>query len=441
MRLKPLCFLLVLAALPLSSAGQALRPGNAILFENARLIAGDGSAPIEESALLVEAGRFTRIGRRGELPLPTGALRVDLSGKTVMPALVDLHSHLGYTDVKGLHTSRANYTREQLVDHLRRYAYYGIAATLSMGVDRGDVPFLLRDEILPDAAIFRTVGRGIATPGAGPGVEYRVDAPYGVTTEAEGRQAVQELADRKVDLVKIWVDDRAGKVSKLTPAMFRAIIEEAHARRLRVAAHTFALEDAKELLRAGVDGFTHIVRDRDVDDEFIALLGQRPHVFVIPNLDRAAVTAADLPWLSETLPAKEIERLREAVARLAAAPPPNPRFELQSRNLTRLNAAGVRIGLGTDAGMSLGWTVHTELADMVAAGMSSAQAIVAATRTSAAILNLDQLGGIAPGKSADFLVLDANPLDDIRNTRRIARVYLRGAEVDRAALRASFTGS
>src|SRR5688572_14790494 len=115
-------------------------------------------------------------------------------------------------------------------------------------------------------------------------------------------------------------------------------------------------------------------------------------------------------------------------------------YEVQARNLAKLNAAGARIGFGTDAGVSVGWNAHTELADMVAAGMTPAQVIVAATRTSADILRLDQLGTIAEGKSADFIALDANPLDDITNTRRISRVYLSGQEVDRAALRKEWTG-
>ncbi len=337
-----------------------------------------------------------------------------------MPALIDAHSHLGYTNVKGMTTAAANFTRENLVDHLHRYAYYGIAATLSMGVDPGDLPFQVRAETIKDAALFRTAGSGIALPNAGPGAEYRKAAAYGVTTEAEGRKVVQELAAKKVDIVKIWVDDRLGTVKKLPPPMYRAIIDEAHTHKLRVVAHIYDLSDAKELLRAGIDGFAHGVRDRDVDDEFIALIKQHPNVFVIPNLPDRGV-AEDLTWLSDTVPAQEIQRLRDEAANRKpdAARQVRELYEVQARNLAKLSAAGVRIGFGTDAGVSVGWNAHTELADMVAAGMTPAQVIVSATRTSAEILQLDQLGTIAAGKSADFVALDANPLDDITNTRRI----------------------
>ena len=222
-----------------------------------------------------------------------------------MPALVDAHSHLGYTDVKRNTTAAANFTRVNLVDHLNRYAYYGIAATLSMGVDRGEIPYELRAMPVPGAALFRTAGSGIALPNAGPGAEYRKDAAYGVTTEAEARKAVQELAAKKVDLVKIWVDDRDGTVKKLPPPMYRAIIDEAHKNNLRVAAHIFDLDDAKELLRAGIDGFAHGVRDTDIDDEFMTLIKQHPNVFVIPNLPDRGV-AEDEAWLSETVPRDEV---------------------------------------------------------------------------------------------------------------------------------------
>jgi len=414
---------------------------NIVLFEGAQLIIGDGSAPIPDSAFFVEDGTFTLIGRKGELQPAVGVRRVDLTGKTVMPALIDAHSHLGYTNVKAMTTAAANFTRENLVDHLHRYAYYGIAATLSMGVDRGEIPYEVRAAPVKDAALFRTAGRGMALPDAGPGAEYRKDAAYGVTTEAEARQAVQELAAKKVDIVKIWVDDRNGTVKKLPPPIYRAIIDEAHAHNLRVVAHIFDLADAKELLRSGIDGFAHGVRDKDVDDEFMKLMKERPDVFVIPNLpDRG--TAEDLTWLSDTVPAEEIRRLRDEAAnrKPEAAKAVRELYGIQARNLAKLNAAGARIGFGTDAGVSVGWVAHTELADMVAAGMTPAEVIVAATRTSAEILKLNQLGTIAEGKSADFIALDASPLDDITNTRKISKVYLRGQEVDRAALRKGWTG-
>jgi len=425
---------------PAPTAEQQAATATATLFEGARLITGDGSAPIEDAAFLIESDTITRVGKKGEIQPPAGAARVDLTGKTVMPALVDAHSHLGYTDVKRNTTAAGNYTRVNLVDHLERYAYYGIAATLSMGVDRGEIPYEVRAEPVPGAALFRTAGSGIALPNAGPGAEYRKDAAYGVTTEAEARKAVQELAARKVDIVKIWVDDRDGTVKKLPPPMYRAIIDEAHKNNLRVVAHIFDLDDAKELLRSGIDGFAHGIRDKDIDEEFMTLITQHPSVFVIPNLPDRGI-AQDDGWLSETVPADEVRRAREALAKRTPAQVKQSAdlFGVQARNLAKLNAAGVTIGFGTDAGVSVGWPAHGELADMVTAGMSPSQVIVAATKTSAAILKLDQLGGIAPGKSADFIVLNGNPLDDITNTRRIDRVYLRGQALDRTALKTSWT--
>jgi imidazolonepropionase-like amidohydrolase len=351
---------------------------------------------------------------------------------------VDAHSHLGYTDVRTGDTAATHYTRDNLLDHLRRYAYYGISATLSMGLDRGELPYQLRAAPADGAALFLTAGRGIAMPNAGPNALYWRDAAYGVTTEADARAAVRELAAKKVDIVKIWVDDRSKTVTPLPPSLYRPIIQEAHARGLRVVAHVYYLSDAKELLRAGVDGFAHGIRDLDLDEEAMALFKARPRVFVIPNLPDTPPSIGDLTWLGETLPARQIEELK----RTAVIAPPRPRlFEVQARNLARLVAAGVPIGFGTDAGVGApyGWSAHAEIADMVAAGMTPAQAIVAATRTSAGILRLDQLGTIAAGKSADFIVLDANPIDDIRNTRRIASVYLRGRQVDRASLSRSWT--
>ncbi len=419
----------------------AAQPSGTILFEGARLIVGDGGAPIENSAFLVENNRFGRIGRKGQLQGPAGAARVDLTGKTVMPAIVNAHNHLGWAIIKTGEIGKNTYSRENLIDHLRRSAYYGIGAVMNFGTDPGDVAFQVRAEIIPNAALFRTAGRGMAMPNAGPGADYWKPVAYGVTTEAEARKAVQDLAAKKVDIVKIWVDDRNGTVKKLPPAVYRAIIDEAHKHNLRAAAHIFYLEDAKDLLRAGIDGFTHGVRDRDVDDEFIQLLRARPKVFITPNLPDRGATAEDFAFMSETVPAKEVQRMREAQAKRSPEDVKRARafFDVQSRNLAKVNAAGARIALGTDSGTTIGWDAHQELTDMAASGMTPAQVITAATKTAAEVLKLDRLGTIAAGKSADFIVLDANPLDNIDNTRKIAKVYLRGKELDRAAMRAGWT--
>jgi imidazolonepropionase-like amidohydrolase len=437
--------LLFLAASAWLSAGQAPAGGDTMLFEGAQLITGDGRV-IESSAFLVQNNRFTRVGRQGDVQAPAGAMRVNLTGKTVMPAVVDPHNHMGYTNQKTGVSSKDNFTRATLIDHLQRYAYYGVAATMSMGLDRWDVnpelPYQLRNEVIPNAALFLTVGRGIAaTPMAGPTATYRLGVPYGAMTEAEGRKDVQELVARKVPLIKVWVDDRLGTVPKVQPNVYRAIIDEAHKNNTRVVAHIFALEDGKDLLKAGVDGFAHGVRDKDIDDEYLTIVRQHPNVWVEPNLPDQQPTAEEIDWLADTLPASQIKRMRDQLASRTPADLKTQQdaFGIQCRNLKKIRDAGVKIAFATDAGVDIAWTVHTELSDMVRCGVPPAEAIVAATRTAAEVVKLDQLGMVMAGKSADFIVLDANPLDAIANTRRINKVYLRGKEVDRAALRASFT--
>ena len=294
-----------------------------------------------------------------------------------------------------------------------------------MGLDNTDAAFTVRNETIPGAARLRTAGRGITAPEPG-----RTDAPYWVTTETEARKAVQELAAKKVDMVKIWVDDRDGKYKKLSPVLYGPIIDEAHKHKLRVAAHIFALEDAKGLLKAGIDIFAHGVRDTDVDDELIALVKARPNVVLIPNMpDRGVPT--DLEWLAGSIPPGELEKLR---ANAKPRPDAQATWAIQGRNLAKLNGAGMKIAMGTD-GFSP-WSQHVEMEDMVAAGMTPAQVIVASTKNSAEVLLLSDTGTLQAGKRADFLVLDASPLENITNTRKISAVYLNGVAVDRAAARA-----
>ncbi|MGE3275435.1 MAG: amidohydrolase family protein [Vicinamibacterales bacterium] len=412
--------LLSIAATAACGGGQPAAPAGAgiTVFESARLITGDGSVPIDNAAFMVQDGHITRIGRTGALEVPEGARRVNLAGKTVMPAIVDAHTHIGRE-------------RAEMTDQLQREAYWGVAAVISMGQDNVPLALEVRDQPVPDGARLLTAGRGITMPEPG-----RTDIPYWVESADEARQAVRENAANKVDLIKIWVDDRNGQYTKMPPEIYTAIIEEAHANGLRVAAHIFALEDAKGLLEAGIDAFAHNIRDMEVDDEVIALFKAHPEVYLIPNMPGRGV-AEDLAWTADSVPADELARMQEANAKL----PPNAgdSYQLQARNLITLRDAGVKIAFGTDS--NGGWNAHQEMADMVAAGMTPAEVITAATKTSAEWLRLEDLGTLAQGKSADFLILDGNPLDDITNTRNISAVYLRGEEVDRAALRQKWAGA
>ena len=413
-----LLVLVVVTVWSVPTLGQAPATG-VTAFVGARLIVGDGRATIENSVILVNGTRFQQVGRVGQVQIPAGATNVSLAGKTVMPTIIDTHNHLSQT-------------REALIDDLKRRAFYGVSAAQSMGQDTADVPFQVREETregkIPGAARFFTAGRGITAPEPG-----RTMAPIWVTTVAEARKAVQDNAAKKVDIIKIWVDDRMGMVKKLSPELYTAVIDEAHKSGLRVIAHIYTLEDHKGVLKAGVDAFAHGVRDKDVDDEFVAMVKQHPNLVLGPNMpDRGVVQNYD--WLRESLTPAQWEELQKGNTN---RPDAQAFHSIQARNLAKMNAAGVRIVVGTDGNTP--WAPHVEMEDMVKAGMTPGQVIVAATRNGAAFLKMTDVGTIEPNKSADFLVLDANPLDNIANTRRISSVYIRGAAVDRAPFRVTQT--
>ena len=395
---------------PASNESSATPAGAGVtVFRGARLLTGDGGV-IENATFTVGLdNRFGVVGATAAVTVPAGARTVDLTGLTVMPAIVDTHVHLS--------SDRAALTAD-----LKRRAYFGVSAAMSLGQDRSEAAYAMRRETIPGAALYRTAGRGFTGPEPG-----RTDIPYWITTEEEARAGVREQAALGIDIVKIWVDDRNGMYEKLSPELYGAVIDEAHRNGLRTTAHEYYLEDAKELVRRGIDAFAHGVRDKDIDDEFVALLKERPNFVVVPNLPDRGVMQ-DFSWLSPHLPAQQVAELQAAST---DRPQAQAFFAIQARNIARLSREGVKIALGTDGNVP--WGAHLEMADMVATGMTPAAVIVAATRDAAEFMQLADAGTVASGKSADFIVLEANPLDEITNTRGILDVYLRGQRIDRSA--------
>jgi imidazolonepropionase-like amidohydrolase len=440
------------AALLFITSAHSQPASDVVLYEGARLIPGNGGAAIDESAFLVDRGVITRVGRKGEIGAAGGIKRVDLSGKTVMPTLINAHGHPGFQ--KGLTYAAANYTRENIVDDLNRALYFGVGAVMSQGIEKGELTFEIRAEQqagLLGGARLLVAGRGIGAPNAGPGAPAYAGIAYEVTTEDEIRRAVREQAARKVNGIKIWVDDRGGRAPRLSTELFRAGIDEGHKLGLPVTAHVYYHVDAVDLVNAGINSLAHLVRDKEMDDALVAAIVKR-NVYVMPNLggaERAQYTSPpawiDEPGLvallDETVAPDVMARMKTAFATRDPAVAARARaiYANMQRSLAKLNAAGARIILGSDTGLEdhfFGYAEQRELEQMVAAGMTPAQVIVAATSRTAEFLGLKDTGALALGKRADFLVLDANPLDDIRNTRRIAKIYIGGREVDRAALRA-----
>ena len=462
-----------------------------MVFEGARLIPGDGRVAIESSVIVVENGRFMVAGQQSEGQVPQGATHVDLSGKTVMPAKIDLHGHLCYEDVVEGTTAKANFTRANCVDQLERLAYMGFSTVVSIAdlMERevfpgdhldvyqtprsdidlpavgerypwGEVALQLHGDVIPNAAQFFTTGPAIAFPGGGAGGHpARNDVMYPVGTEEEARRAVRDyvgsFASRTLDLpfIKIWVDDRGGVVETLTPPLYRAVIDEATQLGIPVAAHTVTLADAKELYRAGLVGAVHIpVRGGDVpDQELLAILRDR-----VAKSDRpiwfseagSIVALGNEAWedpvLDEILSSVRVLGL-QARARFGGGlrtsePVRNARLSsmLAGDVAKQLIDAGMIMVYGSDngaAGRGFGWYGQLKLENWVTMGFTPHEAIVFATSNGARALGRDDIGVIEVGRSADFIVLDANPLEDIANTRRINMVYLRGQKVDRRGMR------
>ncbi|MFM1895304.1 MAG: hypothetical protein RLZZ385_378 [Pseudomonadota bacterium] len=415
----------VLAWLLLAAGSTAFGNEGNLAFVGARIIDGTGAAPIEQGVLLISNGKVRAVGPAGAVTLPADTVQVDVSGKTLMPGLINAHGHVG--DVIGLESG--HYTRDNLLRQLALYARYGITTVNSLGGDEAE-GFALRDE--QDDPQLQRARLYVA----------------GSVISGDSVTAVQDAVNRAADLganyIKTRVDDNLGSTPKPAPEIFQSIIDQAHLRRLPVAVHLYYLDDAKAVLRAGADLIAHSIRDLPVDEELMSLMRERG-VCYVPTLTREVSTFiyesepeffADPFFLKEADPAVlEVLRSPERQSRMrnsASAQQYKVALQMAMANLGVLARNSVAIAMGTDSGPPArfqGYFEHLELWMMVESGMTPMQAIHAATGQAAGCMNMSDLGTLEPGNWADFMVLGANPLDNIENTRSIESVWVAGNRV------------
>ena len=396
--------------------------------------------------MIIDAGRIKWVGPVAKLKIPTGAEVVDLAGRFVMPGMIDLHGHTGITSGNALDTK--SYSRQTVERDLKTYSEYGITTLLSLGLDK-DAVFEVRDEqraSRPAMARIYTAGQGfVYKDGIGGSISFPGIPTAIFSSVSDVDPAVAEQARKHVDIIKFWTDDAFGKAKRMPYDICKEIIESAHRHGIRVVAHVYYLEDATRLAEMGIDGLAHIVRDKPVDRELIRAMKSHNTWQIASTLDREVslfVYAKTPDFISDpffirgvgpdvikalTAPAYQektasdpnLEKYRDALA-------------LGRKNLKALADAGVRYGMGTDTGVPgrfPGYFEHLELEEMVKAGLSPMQAIVAATKSGAEFLKATDLGTLQSGKWADLIVLAKNPLDNIRNTQTIQSVYIAGNTV------------
>ena len=417
--------LLVAAFSRQPSVAQAPATGGAIALTGARVIDGTGATPIAQATIVVTNGRIAAVGAPAAVTIPAGATRIDMSGKTIMPGMINAHAHLN------VDSELKTPARDQLLQRLRTYAEYGVTTAVSLGSTQADELDGLK---LRDEQARGTLDRARLYTGG-------VNA-VGKTPE-EARQSVDRLANLKVDIIKYHIN---GNPNDMTPDIYGALVDESHKRGLRTAVHIFYMKDAMGALDKGTDIIAHSVRDQDVDQRFITTLKTR-NIGYIPTLTR------DLSvFVYETRPAffddpffrrgialyrKEVDVLTDPARQQKTrtdqqAQSIKPALQQALKNLKALSDAGVLIAMGTDSGAAnnpgrwQGYFEHVELEQMVKAGMTPMQVLVAATGSAARVMKLDGLGTIQPGQWADLLVLNGNPLADIRNTRQINSVWIGG---------------
>jgi len=413
------------------------------VLDDIRLIDGTGSIAKEHSRIVIDGDRISAVGPASSVEVPSGAEVINYHGKSVIPGLISDHVHLA--QYEGVTPSADAYTRKNILRQLALYQKYGVTTVMSLGVNR-PLFYEIRAEQHRGAShgadIFGA-DHGIGVPQGGPPVQVGPDQLDRPETPDAAREAVRAAASRKTDAIKIWLDDFQGqKLVKMKPEIYRAVIDEAHKHGLKVFAHIYYLQDAKNLINAGVDILGHGVRDKPVDDEFISLMRNHGTVYV-PTLgvDESFYLFAQEPDLlkkPEVIAALNPQQLALFSShRWSEKQLSSPGFktwksgyETNLKNTLLVYKSGLKIGFGTDSGANPmripGFAEHHELDLLVRSGLTPLQAISVATRSASETLNLKDRGVIEAGKKADLVVVDGQPDKNILDISKITNVWHNG---------------
>lgn len=438
----------ILSCLLLVVASAGLKAQHETILLNATVIDGTGRAPQPLTAIIIRNGKIAEI-TRGKIKPASDAIQIDCSGKFIMPEIIDCHVHVG--NLKGTTTSAENYTSGNVRRQLTHFQDYGVGAILSMGTEQ-PAGVAIRDSskngLIPGATMYSAI-YGFGVKGAMPPESMGMTHIYRPETPEEAIRQVQELVVFRPDVIKLWVDDFYGQYGKdqiMKPEIYTAIIKEAHKHNMRVAAHLYHVSDAYKLVEAGVDIIAHSIRDAQIDNFLLEEI-KKKNVAYIPTLsldEFAYIYEGNPGWLDDPFFRNSLEpgvyemitssAYKDKISKSPVTPQEKTALDVALKNLLQLYRAGLPIALGTDAGASpiraQGFSEHMEMELMVKAGLTPLETITVATSNGAKLLHIDETSGtLQVGKKADLIILDKDPLQDIRNTRTISSVWKEGIKV------------
>lgn len=435
-----------------STTLQAATHGAVLAFEGATIIDGNGGQPISNAILLIDKDKILAVGKKNEVKIPQHARIINVSGKTIIPAFITAHSHLGLT--KGLTLADTNNTPENVLSQLKQFAQFGIGAVTSLGRDKEFI-FELRKQrnagqLGHEYAYILTAGQGFGVPnGAPPKISgNQVDPVYRPQNADEVARDMQSLSQKSPDVVKVWVDNFYHTVPKMKPRMYKEVIKKAHDHHLPVASHIYYLDDAKELVASGSNILEHSIRDKLVDAELIEAM-KKNKVAIVPTLqlDEAYFVFTESPaWMHDDFFLSALAPgVLEVLEGKTSIPSYKPKLsekevlKIALKNINTLFRHGILVGLGTDSGARIeriqGFSEHRELQLLVQAGLTNLEAIQVATSNSAKIMRVfDKMGSLESGKKANFIILNADPLENIKNTQSISSVWIDGQAVSRKSV-------